>query len=162
MAARANRRWLRGKALLLALALAGGCAVGPDFHSPAAPQPERYTSQPLPSGEQSGGLRLIAGQDPPPNWWHGFGSSVIDSLVAQALRANPNMQAAEATLHQALENVAAQRGSYFPSLAAEASVTRNRDATQVLAPTLSSGADLYSLYTRLRPRQTASNTMPPA
>jgi len=129
----------RGFLLLAAMAL-GSCAVGPNFHRPPAPPTERYTMQPLGQG-------LAIGENPPVDWWQGFGSSAIDALVEQALRANPNMQAAEASLRQSLENLAAQRGNYFPTIAAEGSATRNRDATQVLSPTLTSGASTYSLYT---------------
>jgi NodT family efflux transporter outer membrane factor (OMF) lipoprotein len=131
--------WRRTLALLAAAA-SSSCAVGPDFHRPAAPQTDRYTMQPLAPS-------LIANETPVAEWWKGFGSSAIDALVQQALRANPSMQAAEATLRQSLENVAAQRGSYFPVIQAEGSATRNRDATQVLSPTLTSGAVTYSLYT---------------
>jgi NodT family efflux transporter outer membrane factor (OMF) lipoprotein len=126
--------------MLLGGMLPGGCAVGPNFHHPSEPQTDRYTTQPL-------AAPFIAGQDPPDDWWRGFGSGTIDTLVQQALQANPTLQAAEATLRQSLENVAAQRGSYFPTIQAEGGATRNRDATQVLSPTLTSGASTYSLYT---------------
>jgi NodT family efflux transporter outer membrane factor (OMF) lipoprotein len=127
--------------VLVASALSAGCAVGPNFHRPVAPQTDRYTAQPLSVTD------FAAGRDPQTDWWTGFGSSEINELVAQALRANPTMQAAEATLRQSLENVAAQRGAYFPSVQASAGASRNRDATQVLSPTLTSGAATYSLFT---------------
>src|SRR5665213_2118314 len=126
-------------AILGGAALAG-CAVGPNFHAPAAPDIDRYTAQPLGPG-------FVPGQPVPADWWRGFGSAEIDALVAEALRANPTVQAAEATLRQSLENVAAQRGSYFPTLQAQGSASRNRDAVQVLSPTLTSGAPTYALYT---------------
>jgi NodT family efflux transporter outer membrane factor (OMF) lipoprotein len=146
MPAAPHQRQVRCLPPLLAAAAVCGCAVGPNFHAPAAPQTNHYTAQPLPS-DDTGGVHVVAGADPPPDWWRGFGSDEIDSLVQQALRANPNMQAAEATLRQSLENVAAQRGYYFPTVQAQGSATRNRDATQVLSPTLTSGASTYSLYT---------------
>ncbi len=140
------RHFLRHLPTLLAGAALCGCAVGPNYHAPAAPQTDRYTAQPLPA-DDAGNVHVVAGRDPVPDWWQGFGSDAIDSLVQQALRANPNIQAAEATLRQSLENVAAQRGDYLPTIQAQGSATRNRDATQVLSPTLSSGASTYSLYT---------------
>ena len=42
----------------------------------------------------------------------------LDALVEEALRANPDVHAAQAALRQALENTAAQRGSYFPTVQA--------------------------------------------
>ena len=146
MQARFLRHFLRHLPTLLAGAALCGCAVGPNYHAPAAPQTDRYTAQPCPT-DDAGNVHVVAGEDPVPDWWQGFGSDAIDSLVQQALRANPNMQAAEATLRQSLENVAAQRGYYLPTIQAQGSATRNRDATQVLSPTLTSGAATYSLYT---------------
>ncbi len=145
-------------ACMMLLALSG-CAVGPDFHRPAQPQTARYTAQPLaetptasppPSGQSSdsvAGQYFLSGQNPAADWWHGFGSSDIDALIERALKANPTMQAAEATLRQAHENVAAQRGAYYPEVQAGFAASKNRNAVQVLAPTLSSGVATFELYT---------------
>jgi NodT family efflux transporter outer membrane factor (OMF) lipoprotein len=134
---------------LIAMAVITGCAVGPNFHRPAPPQTDRYTAQPLPEPDPQADVmqHFVPGPDPDASWWKGFGSSEIDTLVDQALHANPTISAAEATLRQSLENAAAQRGAYFPTAQAQASATRNRDAVQVLSPTLTSGASSYSLYT---------------
>jgi NodT family efflux transporter outer membrane factor (OMF) lipoprotein len=149
------------------------CAVGPNFHRPAEPATDTYTAQAQPgvlSSTATGGdaaptdggtasrdgstpsnddgtQTLIAGQEPPARWWQEFGSPALDVLVAEALHANPNVQAAEAALRQAQENVAAGRGAYFPQVQLTGDVSRNRNAVQVLAPTLSSGAPIFNLYT---------------
>ena len=145
-------------ALGSAIALAG-CAVGPNFHRPAEPTTGSYTAQKQPARLSSamndegaaltGGetQTFIAGQEPPAQWWHEFGSSDLDALVAEALHANPNVQAAEAALRQAQENVAAGRGAYFPQVQLTGAASRNRNAVQVLAPTLTSGAPIFNLYT---------------
>src|SRR5581483_6448794 len=65
----------------------------------------------------------------------------------QALRNNPNVRAAQAALRQAQENAKAQRGSLLPSVQAEYDVTRQKNAVGTLAPTLSSGAELFTLHT---------------
>src|ERR1017187_7826617 len=140
----------RRAAAIMAGAILIGCAVGPNSHRPAAPQTDSYTAQPLAAPESPADSALqsfVPGQNPQADWWKGFGSSEVDALVDQALRANPTMQAAEATLRQSLENVAAQRGVYFPSAQAQASASKNRNAVQVLAPTLTSGVATYALYT---------------
>jgi NodT family efflux transporter outer membrane factor (OMF) lipoprotein len=54
---------------------------------------------------------------------------------------------AQAAQRQALENTAAQRGSYAPVVQGTFDASRNRDATGVLAPNLSSGTPVYSLFT---------------
>jgi NodT family efflux transporter outer membrane factor (OMF) lipoprotein len=130
----------------------GGC-VGPNFHRPAPPTPTRFTIEPLapetgaapgPGGEPQ---TFLAGADVPKNWWTLFGSAELDALVAAALRANPDVQSAQAALRQALENTAAQRGSYFPTVQGAFDASRNLNATGVLAPNLASGTALYNLFT---------------
>ena len=151
---------MRLAALLLSSAVElSACAVGPNFHRPADPSTDSYTAQPTPtvlssapvdggaSPSSSDNQLLVPGQDPPAQWWHEFGSPALDALVTEALRANPNVQAAEASLRQAQENVAAGRGAYFPQVQLNADASRNRNAVQVLAPTLTSGAPIFNLYT---------------
>jgi NodT family efflux transporter outer membrane factor (OMF) lipoprotein len=134
-------------------ALTLGACVGPNFHRPAPPTPTRFTVEPLPpstaSAAGSGGVAqtFLAGADVPKNWWTLLGSPQLDALVAAALRANPDVQSAQAALRQALENTAAQRGSYFPTVQGAFDVSRNRNATGVLAPDLASGTALYNLFT---------------
>jgi len=130
------------------------CAcVGPNFHRPVPPQPARFTVEPLApetaSAAGPGGTAqtFLAGADVPKNWWTLFGSAELEALVAAALRANPDVQSAQAVLRQALENTAAQRGSYFPALQGEFDASRNRNATGVLAPDLASGTPLFNLFT---------------
>jgi len=138
--------------LLLAGLVLSGCA-GPNFHRPAPPTPARFTIEPLApqtaAAPGSGGEPQIflAGADVPKNWWTLFGSAELDALVAAALRANPNVQSAQAALRQALENTAAQRGSNFPTVQGVFDASRNLNATGVLAPNLASGTALYNLFT---------------
>ncbi|MHB1285293.1 MAG: efflux transporter outer membrane subunit [Leptospirales bacterium] len=106
---------------LLILCLSA-CAVGPDFRTPAPPKVNGYTQKALESSTGSPGkvgadvqtFRLA--QDIPGQWWKLFHSKPLNSLIEQALKANPNLQVAEASLLQALENVSAGEGSYFPSV----------------------------------------------
>jgi NodT family efflux transporter outer membrane factor (OMF) lipoprotein len=149
-----RRRLALGSVIVLA-----GCAVGPNFHRPADPTTDSYTEQKQPvvlssavaeadtAPADGGAQTFVTGQEPPAQWWHEFGSADLDALVAEALHANPNVQAAEAALRQAQENVAAGRGAYFPQVQLTGDASRNRNAVQVLAPTLSSGAPIFNLYT---------------
>jgi NodT family efflux transporter outer membrane factor (OMF) lipoprotein len=132
--------------LLLAGTALHGCAVGPNFHHPAAPKVDSYTLQPLPAPDGPGSPAFVPGKAPSASWWKGFGSPELDALVDAALHANPTMQAAEASLRQAQENVKAQQGAYFPDLSGSAAASRSRDA-EVLSPVLASGAPIFNLYT---------------
>jgi NodT family efflux transporter outer membrane factor (OMF) lipoprotein len=104
--------------------LAAGCAVGPRYHPPALPANADYAPTPLPQTSSSAPIqggdaqRFVSGQDLPFEWWQLFQSPAIDALVAQAFKANPTIPAAQAALAQAQESVRAQRGFYYPNVAA--------------------------------------------
>ncbi|MHB8720677.1 MAG: efflux transporter outer membrane subunit [Steroidobacteraceae bacterium] len=146
-----SRALPRGIAAMVALS---ACAcVGPNFHRPAPPTVERYTVDPLPAAtaaaEGPGGAaqRFLTDQEVPREWWKLFGSTELDSLVGEALRANPDVRSAQAALRQALENAAAQRGAFLPTALGSFDASRNLNAVGVLAPNLASGAALYNLFT---------------
>jgi NodT family efflux transporter outer membrane factor (OMF) lipoprotein len=138
---------------VLGVCAALGACVGPNFQRPAPPSVERYTMEPLPAATAStagpGGAaqRFLTGQDVPRDWWKLFDSDEIDALVGEALRANPDVLSAQAALRQAMENTAAQRGNYFPTVQGSFDASRNLNAVGVLAPNLTSGTALYNLYT---------------
>ncbi|MEO7208349.1 MAG: efflux transporter outer membrane subunit [Steroidobacteraceae bacterium] len=140
-------------ALSCCAALTLSACAGPSFHRPAPPASARFTVEPMPadtaSASGSGGAaqKLLLAQAVPRNWWLLFGSPELNGLVAEALRANPDVRSAQAALRQALENAAAQRGSFFPAVQGEFDASRNRNATGVLAPNLASGTALYDLFT---------------
>ena len=92
---------------LAALLLLAACAVGPDFHRPAPPAVDGYTPEPLSmetaAADIPGGAaqRFVADRDIPGEWWTLFGSTPLNALIAQALKANPDLQAAQAALRVA-------------------------------------------------------------
>jgi len=150
-----SRHWLvacgwRAGALALAV-LSAGCAVGPDYRRPKAPSPERFTRAPLPAAIGAAAThdaqRFVLGAPVSHEWWRGFGSPALDGLVRGALSHNPSVDAAQAALRQAEEDVAAQRASYFPMIQASYSPSRSRNAVGTISPTLSSGQALYTLHT---------------
>jgi NodT family efflux transporter outer membrane factor (OMF) lipoprotein len=134
------------------MAITAGCAVGPDFKRPAAPTVNEYTSEGLPSQTVSVATsageaqRFANGQEIPAQWWSLFHSEPLNQLIESALRANPDLQAAEAALRVARENVLAQRGAYFPSVDAHAGPTRQSVADALASP-VASGSDLFTLHT---------------
>jgi NodT family efflux transporter outer membrane factor (OMF) lipoprotein len=115
-------------------ALAGGCAVGPNFHRPQAPADAGYAPTPLPQVSASvpihGGeaQRFVSGQDIPSEWWELFQCPQLNSLIERAFKSNPTVAAAQAALAQAHELVSAQRGFYFPSIGATYQAERHKIA----------------------------------
>ena len=148
----ARPRTVSRAAAFSAVVLLAGCAVGPDFRRPGTPSVERYTPQSLPlhtaSVEIKGGeaQRFVQGMDIPGQWWALFRSKPLDDLIEQALKANPDLEAAQASLRGAWENVYAQQGSFFPSVEASFNPTRQKTAATLSSP-LASGSNIYSLHT---------------
>ena len=137
-------------ALALTAAVAG-CAVGPNFRSPLPPAAEGYTPEPLSphtaSADIAGGAaqNFVKGLDIPGQWWTLFHSEQLNSLIAQALKANPDLQAAQATLRQARENVYAQEGSLFPTVSGNAAATRQQVSSAEFGGT-SNASFLYNVF----------------
>ncbi|SPF32189.1 putative efflux pump outer membrane [Syntrophobacter sp. SbD1] len=137
--------------LLFTFALSS-CAVGPDFQKPASPEVAGYTPGPLPaqtaSGDVHGGeaQRLVQEMDIPAQWWTLFHSKPLSGLVEQAIKKNPDLESAQAALRVARENVYAQEGALWPSVAASYNASQQKVPGQLGAPT-ASGAYTYSLHT---------------
>ncbi|MGU3340203.1 efflux transporter outer membrane subunit [Methylobacterium mesophilicum] len=128
---------------LSALSLSA-CAVGPNFVPPEAPPVGRYTREPLQNPSAADNIRtrqggsadqsFVSGADIPGQWWTLFHSKALNQLVEQALANNPTLEAAQASLRIAQQNVLAQKGTLYPSL------TATPQAQGILAP----GLDLQS------------------
>jgi NodT family efflux transporter outer membrane factor (OMF) lipoprotein len=125
---------IRSALLSSSAVLAAGCAVGPNFHRPAAPAnpgfaptalPETSASAPIHGGEAQ---RLVAGRDIPFEWWELFRCPALNSLIEKAFKANPGIAAAQAALAQAHEIVYAQQGFYYPSIGATYQAERHKIA----------------------------------
>ena len=138
---------------VVASLLLTGCAVGPDFEHPAAPDVTGYTAGPLAqqtaSADVLGGetQRFVQDLDIPGQWWTLFRSTPLNALIEEALKNNPTLPAAEATLRQAWENVYAAQGAFFPTAVVSYSPSRNKTATGVVFTAASSGPPFFTLHT---------------
>ena len=118
--------------LALSLPALVACAVGPDFAPPSAPTGAGYTPEPRPATTVAAPVaagtaqKFDLGRDIPGEWWTVFHSRELNVLIAEALRANPSLQAAQAALWQAKENLYAQTGKLLPTVDANAGVTRQQ------------------------------------
>ena len=146
-------RWFVAGATALATAIfLTGCAVGPDFVHPAAPEIIRYTREPLAAptssaNRASGGRQaFLQGRDIPEKWWALFKSPALNTLIEQSLRNNPNLQSALATLRSTRETVLAQQGKFFPLVQANFNPTYQRTSAAI-APVPASNASVFTLDT---------------
>src|ERR1700693_791676 len=146
-------RLLTTSALLFtSMLFTSACVVGPKFKKPAAPDVSGYTPAPIttttatPNVAGGEAQHLAEGGDIPGDWWTLFHSKPLNDLIERALKANPDLKAAQAALLVARENVLAQRGAYYPSVAGGFSATRAKTSSDI-SPVTNTSALNYSLYT---------------
>jgi NodT family efflux transporter outer membrane factor (OMF) lipoprotein len=134
------------------LLFAAGCAVGPNFKKPVAPNVTSYTSAPISTTSSTTNVtggeaqQLVDGRDIPGEWWTLFHSQPLNDLIERSLKANPDLKAAQAALVVARETVLAQRGAYYPSVTGGFSATRAKSSSNV-SPVTNTSALNYSFYT---------------
>lgn len=135
-----------------ACALLTGCMVGPDFRAPPPPQTNRYTETPIAqktvSAPSAGGKsqQLVYGRDIPAEWWALFHSPNLNCLVVRGIANSPNLEAAQAAIREAEQNLRAEQGQLFPTIDFAATGTRQRTSGASFgAP--SGGSATFNLYT---------------
>ena len=113
--------------------VAAGCAAGPDYRPPEAPNAKGYITEELPAetagapGTAGPVQRFDPGKEIPAEWWTLFRSDQLDRVIREALDRNPTLAAAQATLEQSQENLKAVEGSaLFPKVDANASGARQQ------------------------------------
>lgn len=110
----------RALSLIAATALSG-CAVGPNYVSPAPDAPAQGT---LSQAAQPG----FVPDEPPADWWKLFDTPVIDRLVGEALAANTDLRVAAANLRQARAVLRETRAARLPSTDINASASYGQAA----------------------------------
>jgi len=101
------------------LALATGCAVGPNYHRPAAPAAERFKEA---EGWKPAEPREAASGSP---WWSVYDDATLAGLEQQIDVSNQTLKAAEAAWRQAVALVSQTRAGLLPTVGATASATRS-------------------------------------
>ncbi|NNM52321.1 MAG: efflux transporter outer membrane subunit, partial [Pseudomonadales bacterium] len=111
--------------------------MGPDFKAPARLSDQHpMTRAGFPSATDAGApvQHWDSSHDLTTPWWESWGSPHLNALVKMAFTHNPTLQSAEAALRQAHENTAAQFSSYFPSLQAGYSPSRQSISNSLASP----------------------------
>lgn len=142
------------------MALAAGCAVGPNYQRPAADlppawQPDAPWHEALPSDTQLKG-----------NWWQSFQDESLNGLVERALSGNQELRVAAARLDQARDQVTVARSEMYPWVGLSATAARGKTSANrplaeysvpnqstvqnnfVVGPTVSYEADLFGRVRR--------------
>lgn len=118
-------RALRDAALALALAGAGGCAVGPNYVRPPFEAPTAF--------KELEGWKRAEPKDAElrGSWWEVFGDPDLDALETQVVAANQTLAQAVATYAESRALVREARSSYFPTVAIGIGATRSRASANI-------------------------------
>src|SRR5262249_43938312 len=128
---------VRARAILVAVFLAAGCTLGPDYVRPPVPVPEGWRS--IGAGEQ----QSLANTP----WWELFQAPAPRHLIETALNENKDLQIAVERIEEARAFYGFQRADLFPKVDATASAGRVH-ASERGVPSLPAGIDNEdSLYT---------------
>jgi multidrug efflux system outer membrane protein len=116
-------RWISNIGLTLGLfcALMSGCMVGPNYHAPSAP-----TAPAFKEAAPTSAVAVPAGGA----WWQVFNDATLNDLEAQAVIANPDIQIAVAHVDQADAVRRSIHSFQLPTVTADPSVSRTREAQQ--------------------------------
>jgi NodT family efflux transporter outer membrane factor (OMF) lipoprotein len=119
--------------LILPLTLAlCACTLGPDFVRPEIAAAPTYAAKgdapPPPDQHVSLGANL---KD---DWWAGFRSPRLDSVIRQAIADNHDIASAKARVAQAQEAVNAAQGALFPQVSLGATVGRQKYGAALFGP----------------------------
>jgi multidrug efflux system outer membrane protein len=106
----------------LSVALSG-CMVGPNYSKPSVPVAPAFTEPAHPAAATTG-PPAIAYHD----WWKVFHDPLLDGLETQADAANKDIKIAVAHVDEATAAVKSAHSYLLPTIAAEPSVSRNREA----------------------------------
>jgi NodT family efflux transporter outer membrane factor (OMF) lipoprotein len=107
--------------MMMAVALAAGCRVGPNYHAPSLPPDAE-----VPFVSTNSAAEAVA--PPPDAWWRLYDDARLDGLVQEALKANRNLAVADANLTAARAVLTAAHASRYPSTSASAGGIYGRDA----------------------------------
>jgi NodT family efflux transporter outer membrane factor (OMF) lipoprotein len=106
------------RVVVLGLAVLGGCAVGPDYHRPAAPQ--------VPAYKEAKGWVPAQPADgiPKGDWWALYHDPLLDQLEPLVAVNNQTVVADYYAYEQALAIVGEVQGQYYPTVGLTGSATR--------------------------------------
>ena len=98
--------------LFLILPLLAGCTVGPDYHKPDIATPDTFAAENAPLSVP------LAAQADMTRWWTLFHDPELESLIARALGANLDLQAAASRVREARQQEIIADAAGEPSFSA--------------------------------------------
>ncbi len=107
---------------VIAAAVLGGCAVGPNYKRPVVTEPQMFRGQ---ATAEAASLADLP-------WWEVFQDTILKNLIEEAISNNYDVKIAAARVQEARANFVVSRSDLFPSLDYGASVSRGKIEPGVL------------------------------
>lgn len=125
----------RHAVLAAALAVAGGCTLGPDYRRPDAPVPASF--------KEAAGWKPAAPGDASPRgpWWEAFHDPVLNELESRVAASNFTLQQAAANYEQARQVARADRTTLLPSISAVGTAQREKSGASGAAASGAGGVN---------------------
>jgi multidrug efflux system outer membrane protein len=101
---------------IVAAALLGGCAIGPNYKRPAVAEPQTFRGQAM--------AEAASLADAP--WWEVFQDPILKALIQDALSNNYDVRIAAARVQEARANFRVSRSDLYPSLDYSGGVSRSK------------------------------------
>jgi NodT family efflux transporter outer membrane factor (OMF) lipoprotein len=98
-----------------------GCSVGPTYKRPDIPPPAQWHET---AGDANAAKSSVW---PDAEWWHGFGSTTLDELIAEAERNNDDLAGAIARVQEADQQARIAGAALLPTLDAGINASRQRE-----------------------------------
>ena len=114
-------RWV-GIPWWAAVAVAAGCAVGPDYHKPPADMPPAWQPE-TPWHEAAPDDAGLKG-----GWWRLFQDDTLNPLVERALTDNQDLRVAAARLDQARAQLSVAASDLYPAVSLSAAAARAKSS----------------------------------
>ncbi len=119
--------------VLLVSAALSACAVGPNYHRPAAPTPAHFKEA---DGWKPAEPREAASGTP---WWSVYEDATLDSLEKQVNVSNQTLKASEAAWREAVAVAQVAGAQIYPTTAINANAQRSRGTVTSFTSTNPSG-----------------------
>jgi len=120
-------RDLRIPAILFALVFTAACAVGPNYHRPAAASPPAFKENPpanIAAAESAGWMQSKPGDAyEKGRWWELYGDPELAALEEQVAVSNQNVAQAEALYRQARAAAGVARAPLYPTVSTTPAIT---------------------------------------
>lgn len=127
---------------LIAVLAAGlsGCMVGPDFETPEADMPEKWSNEADAKSITDIGVPRKMTPEELATWWEIFDDPVLTSLIKRSFEGNLSIRIAAERIAQARATLGVTQSGFFPSVDVNAGMSENGHPIDVTSTSYRMGA----------------------